>query len=108
MRDIWEDGFEIERDGQKITLTKDEIREIKKLFDAYNGRGSIEYWFDSIWEDESEERIKAAEQMMEDETVCANVWQNFLDDVFYDSGEVENNTVNYMLDDYIRDTKGDK
>lgn len=106
MRNIWKNDFEIERDGQKIALTKDEIRDIKKLLDAANGQDSIRYWLELYGEDESEKRIKAAQEMMEDETMCAKVWQHFLDDVFYDSNEAENNAVDNTIYEYMHE-KGD-
>ena len=101
MRNIWEDGFEIERDGQKIALTKAEITEIYKLFDAENGHVSLEWWLDSCREDESEERIKAVKEMMEDEIMCYDVWQRLCD-----NDEIDLYAVEYMIDDYINN-KGD-
>ena len=65
MRNIWEEGFEIERDGQKITINPQEIRAISNLIDAWNGRDSIEYWLDCIDEDTDGTLVQAAEKAME-------------------------------------------
>ena len=98
MRNIWAEGFEIERDGQKITINPQEIRAIYNLIDAWNGRGSIEYWLDCIDEDTDETLIQAAEKAMEDENICYSIWNGFEEDCFYNSGEIEYEVVTDALE----------
>ena len=101
MRNIWTEGFEIERDGQKITINPQEIRAISNLIDVLNGRSSIEYWLDSIDEDTDETLIQAAEKAMEDENICYSIWNDFEEDCFYNSGEIEYEVVTDALKRYI-------
>ena len=101
MRNIWEEGFEIERDGQKITINPQEIRAISNLIDAWNGRDSIEYWLDCIDEDTDETLIQAAEKAMEDENICYSIWNDFEKNCFYNSGEIEYEVVIDTLKRYM-------
>ena len=102
MRNIWTEGFEIERDGQKITINPQEIRAISNLIDVWNGRVSIEYWLDCIDEDTDETLIQAAEKAMEDENICYSIWNDFEEDCFYNSGEIEYEVVTDALERYIK------
>lgn len=101
MRHIWDEGFEIERDGQKITINPQEIRAISNLIDAWNGRGSIEYWLQYIDENTDETLVQAAKKAMEDENICCDVWNDFEEDCFYNSGEIEYEVVTDALERYI-------
>ena len=101
MRHIWDEGFEIERDGQKITINPQEIALISNLIDAWKGRGSIEYWLDCIDEDTDETLVQAAKKAMEDENICFDVWNDFEEDCFYNSGEIEYEVVEDTLRRYI-------
>ena len=101
MRNIWEEGFEIERNGQKITINPQEIRAISNLIDAWNGRDSIEYWLDCIDEDTDGTLVQAAEKAMEDENICCDVWNDFEKNCFYNSGGIEYEVVIDTLKRYM-------
>lgn len=107
MINIWEKGFEIERDGKKITIDPSEIREIHQLIKALNGQGTLQYWLDDMkydiehdseWIDEDDRKIfETAQKKIDDIYVCEKIWDEYEDSVFCDSGEMEKEAVEYVL-----------
>lgn len=108
VRDIWHNGFEIERDGQKIVITPNEIRKINNLIYANNGLDSLEYRKeylefeledenDSLKQERIKEEIEIIEEMMQSEDECYNVWNRVKDFVFYDSSELEIDAIDEII-----------
>lgn len=93
------EGFKIERDGQVITLTQDEMCRFRKLESAIDGRSCFEYFIEC--ETEDREEIKIVKKLMEDEEVCSDLSNDMLLKVYTDSYEVEL----YLIKKAIRRSK---
>lgn len=86
------EGFKIERNGEIITLTQSEMREFRYLDSALDGRHSIEWFLDEIADEyisATPEEIAKLEEMLDDDAVCYEANQRFLDYAMGDAGEIE-------------------
>ena len=54
-----------------------------------------------VTEDTDETLVQAAEKAMEDENICYSIWNDFEEDCFYNSGEIEYEVVTDALERYI-------
>ena len=93
------EGFKIERDGQVITLTQDEMCRFRKLESAIDGRSCFEHCIECETEDREESKI--VKKLMEDEEVCSDLSNDMLLKVYTDSYEVEL----YLIKKAIRRSK---
>lgn len=93
MQNIWKDGFTITRACGDIVLTPQEIGKIYYQILAQNGCGSLEYYIDALECDnqngENDDKIKKAKELMKDTDACHQIWQDFEDVIFYESGDSE-------------------
>lgn len=97
MNSFEKDGFKIVRNGEVITLTKEEMTEFRYLDTALNGRNSIEV---AALDNDSfdQDTIK---EMMNDDEICYELENDILDNVFSDIGNIEYECVN----DYYKTLK---
>lgn len=93
------EGFKIERNGQVITLTQDEMCRFRKLESAIDGRSCFEHFIE--FETEDREEIKIAKKLMADEEVCSYLSNDMLLKVHADSYEFEL----YLIKKAIRRSK---
>lgn len=95
------EGFKIERNGEVITLAREEMHEFRFLDSALDGRHSIEWFLDEI-ENEyitmSSEKVAKLKEMLNDDKACYRANQRFLDYVMEDTGEIERDAINDELD----------
>ena len=95
--DMLNDGYKIERSGETIVLTKNEMRNFLFYYDAYYGRESI-YYVAGLYEEDSDEYNKLME-MSKDMYACYNIRQSFLDTMLSEAGESEREVVmDYLID----------
>lgn len=93
------EGFKIERNGQVITLTQDEMCRFRKLESAIDGRSCFEYFIEC--ETVDREEIKIAKKLMKDEEVCSDLSNDMLLKVYTGSYEIEL----YLIKKAIRRSK---
>lgn len=91
--------YTIERDGVKITLTPDEIKELKWLYWANEGFYSLEYYAENC-EDFDEEDKKLLNKMMADYDICIHVADSVYEAVTADGSSYEMDVVSELVDDY--------
>ena len=99
--------FTIERDGVTITLTDQELREIRLLERARDGFDSLGWHIDTLtwlYENETDEKanqkIKDAEAMMQDFYCCLDTADMVYEALYFDSGEIEREAVDAAIYDY--------
>lgn len=97
--DSFTSGFKIERDGKIITLTQEEMSDFRYLDKALIGRECL-YWY-SV--DDNEDKA-VVNKMMEDEEICYNIEDEFLDCVLNDSTQLEHD----IVEEYIKRFKSEE
>lgn len=98
--DSFNKGFKIERDGKIITLTPEEMSDFRYLDKACDGRNMLSFWEDMTEDAKERELVK---QMQEDETICFNLEDDYLDIVFNETGQLEQDVIR----DYIKRNMND-
>ena len=93
--DSFIEGFKIERDGKIITLTPDEMSGFRYLEKARDGRNSLATWGLDEYGPEDENIIQ---NMMEDEELCYNITQDYENEVFTDTGSIEQEVVKKYIE----------
>ena len=96
----FDNGFQIERNGEIITLTPEEMSDFKYLELARVGRLVLESYFEYSANDEEKKILKT---IMEDEEICHNVEEDILNEVLEDIDCIER----VVVDDYISMNKKD-
>lgn len=84
--------FTIERDGVKITLTQDELRDLRNLEKAREGFYSLDWYEDYLSgfnREEDNQIIEDVEAMMKDFYQCIYVADDIYDAITYDNSEAE-------------------
>ena len=89
--------YTIERDGVEITLTYDEMRELKWLYWANEGFYSLESYSENC-EDLDEEEEKVLDKMMADFDICIHVADEVYEGTHY--GAYELGIVSDLVNDY--------
>ena len=83
----------LERACGDIVLTTQEISKVYYQILAQNGCASLEYYIDALECDnqngENDAKIKKAKELMKDTDACHQIWQDFEDVIFYESGNSE-------------------
>ena len=95
--------FVIERDGEKITLTQEELRDLRLLEKARDGFYSLDWYTDYLGGFEREEdnqTLKDVEAMMQDFYQCLDVADEIYDALVYDNAETEKMAVENAVDNY--------
>lgn len=95
------DGFKIIRDGQVITLTREEMVEFAVLNKASWGRGRIERQEESF---HSNGDLDILKKLKESKLDCYGIEEDFLREVFYDVEETETK----VISDYVNRMKLNK
>ena len=90
--------YTIERDGVKITLTPDEMRELKWLYWANEGFYSLENYSENCENLEKEEE-KVLDKMMADYDICIHVADKIYEEVYQNPYEW------YIISDLVKDYK---
>ena len=91
--------YTIERDGVKIALTPDEMRELKWLYWAREGFYSLECYAENC-EKLDEKREKVLDKMMADYDICVHVADLVYEEIAAYSGNYEMSIVSDLVDDY--------
>lgn len=94
--DSFKDGFKIERNGEIFTLTPEEMSDFRFLEKARDGRNALSSW--SVDMDLSEEEETLVETMTDDEELCYNITQDFENEVFSDTGSIEQEVVKKYIE----------
>lgn len=89
------EGFKIERNGEIIVLTPEEMSDFRYLDKAIDGRNCLECY------NASEDEKEIIEEMKKDEEICFNIEDDVLDLLFNDCGETES----IVIEDYIERNK---
>ena len=95
--------FIIERDGVKIRLTPNEIRDFRLLEKARYGFYSLDWYADYLSgfdREEDNQTIEDVEAMMQDFYQCIDVADEVYDALTYDNSEAEKAGVEYIVDNY--------
>lgn len=93
-------GFKIERNGEVITLTREEMADFRYLNTAIDGRSTLECYDPDSFEIDEDKFT----EMKNNVDVC-NAIENFiLDILFEDCGEVEA----YVIQKYIDEIMGEE
>ena len=93
---FYNEGFKIERNGEVIILTPEEMRLFKELDSALDGRRSVEWFLDEIsnsYENATPEEIIKLKAMLDDDDACYKVNQRFVDYAMDDVGEIERDAI---------------
>lgn len=112
MKNIFRDGIVINQNGVDIELTPETVIKIEKIVKAQNGRDSLEFFCETIEGDiecaieedveQLREYLTAAEKMMEDDNACIEVWDTYLEEVCYDTGDIEFDVVHDLVEQNIK------
>lgn len=91
--------FKIERNGEFITLTADEIVELLKLETALEGRALLENFADAQYDDCDMNKV---EEMIEDTEVCYGIKCEVLDRIYGDDDfyDIEMNVIKNCIKYY--------
>ena len=89
--------YTIERNGVKITLTSDEMRELKWLYWANEGFYSLENYSENCENLEKEEE-KVLDKMMADYDICIHVADEVYEGTHYEA--YESGIVSDLVNDY--------
>lgn len=103
---FYNEGFKIERNGEVIILTPEEMRLFKELDSALDGRGSIEWYLDQIefkYISASSDDVTKLKKMLSDDNACYQVNQTFLEYAMSEAGEEEREAVRYGLKHAMRE-----
>ena len=95
--------FIIERDGVKIVLTQDELRDLRLLEHARYGFYSLDWYADylsGLDREEDNQTIEDVEAMMQDFYQCIDVADEVYEALTYDNSEAEKTGVEYVVDNY--------
>lgn len=95
--------FIIERDGVKIVLTPDELRDLRLLEQARYGFYSLDWYADYLSgfdREEDKQTIEDVEAMMQDFYQCIDVADEVYEALTYDNSEAEKAGVEYVVDNY--------
>lgn len=95
--------FVIERDGVKIILTQDELRDLRLLERARDGFYSLDWYADYLSgfdREEDNQTIEDVEAMMQDFYQCIDVADEVYDALTYDNSEAEKAGVECVVDNY--------
>lgn len=95
--------FVIERDGVKIVLTPDEIRDFRLLENARKGFYILDWYADylsGLDREEDNQTIEDVEAMMQDFYQCIDVADEVYEALTYDNSEAEKAGVEYVVDNY--------
>ena len=83
LEDFENDIFRIERNGEIITLTQEEMREFRMLNIALDGKTDLECFAHSGYCDEDDDSmLNKIYKMMEDEQECYAIENSILDDMY--------------------------
>lgn len=77
------EGFKIERNGQVITLTKDEMSDFRFCDKANNGRCYLENYEETA-KNIVEENREIIQKMKQDEIICYELVEDLEDEVYTD------------------------
>ena len=102
---IWTDGIKIERDnGIVIELTPQEIGNINYLLNLEDGRNSVRWFLDNldVTEEENQKYFENEEKILNDDILCYNIFCDYTDNVYYDTGELEYDIVKDSLDEAVK------
>lgn len=105
LKSIWDKGFSIVRDGKEIQLTKEEISKIQEQLDVAYGIESMACFLDEAEPDEDEDIIDLLNNV-ENDDLPYEIWHNFLDTIFEDTGTIEREIVKQNAKEYIEALKG--
>lgn len=110
MTNIFVDGLTINQDGQEIKLTSNSIYKISRAIRSQYGRDSLEYVMETLEDDlgwyskdedrckEINERLEKAKKLMDDESACCDIWDEYWAYVTEDTGDLEFDAVTYIID----------
>ena len=88
------EGFKIERNGEVITLTKEEMSYFRYLEQAIDGRESLERYREFADEDDK----PVIDSMINNMGVCFEIEDDILDDIYMNIGDIED----YIIRHYIK------
>lgn len=92
-------GFRIVRNGQIITLTRQEMNDFRFFDSAVAGQNSLSYY--AIETPEDTEKSLLMKLAATDEQMCYEVWKEYDDTLHEESGTIEKDVVV----DYIKANK---
>lgn len=92
-------GFKIERGGKVFTLTSEEMSSFRYLDKAIKGRDCLEYHLGVVEEDK-----EIVEEMMNDEEICYNIEENFIECILQDTYALEHE----IIEEYIKRFKSEE
>lgn len=84
-------GFRIVRNGQIITLTRQEMNDFRFFDSAVAGQNSLSYYAIETLEDT--EKSLLMREASTDEQLCYEVWEEYEDAVHDESGSIEREVV---------------